>query len=154
MTLSRSLEGHWSGSDQSQPRLMGGHHAGPRPHRVGTNERTVRPKLGWGSPSPLRRVQGAVEPPTPDDTPSGAPATRGGDEMEGFESPSEGIEGVEDPWGGQNVSFPLSFPFVFFFWREGLLGDDCRSGMGQGYIRKSPPPLLRHRRSRCRDLCM
>ena len=46
-----------------------------RPHRVGTNERAVRPKLEWRSPSPPRRVRGAAAPPTPDDTPSGALAT-------------------------------------------------------------------------------
>ena len=45
---------------RAHPHLMSGHHARPRPHRVDTSERAVRPKLGLRSLSPPRRVRDAA----------------------------------------------------------------------------------------------
>ena len=107
----------WSNYDQLQ-------HAPPTLKQVST--RAARPNTwGGGRLHHHAEVRGAAAPSTPEDTPSGVPATgrRGEREAEAeLESASEeagGWRSRKPRRGPDRMFFSFVFSFYFFFWRTG-----------------------------------
>ena len=151
----------WSDDDQSLTShlyRMGGHHSRPRPHRVGTNERAGRPKLGGGRLHHQAEC-GAQRRPRYQKTrlrrPRRLKGVREGGGC-GVRARVGGEGGGGRPRRGADRVFLFFCSWSFLFsanWGEGDLGASlgrlCWTGIVYGHTRKSLPPFVRQRRNRC-----